>query len=82
MTTTFRVAADELDQTILNRIKEMFRKKRIAIVVYEEEEVPEPGLVAQRPSNGALDYYMTHPVKFEGFPPFDREDIYRGRAGA
>jgi hypothetical protein len=35
----------------------------------------------ERKSNGALDYYMTHPVKFDGFPPFDRDEIYNERLG-
>ena len=39
MTTTFRLAADELDQTFLERVKSMFREKKIAIVVYEEDEM-------------------------------------------
>jgi hypothetical protein len=34
-------------------------------------------LELDRASNGALDYYMSHPVKIEGFPPFDRDAIYR-----
>jgi hypothetical protein len=74
--TTFRIQADELDQTFVERIKAMFRKKQIAIVVYEENERP-----SSSPSNGALDYYMSHPIKIEGFPPFDRDAIYRDRLG-
>ena len=38
MTTTFRLAANELDQTFLDRVKAMFREKQVAIVVYEENE--------------------------------------------
>jgi hypothetical protein len=40
MTTTFRLAADELDQTFLDRVKAMFREKQVSIVVYEENELP------------------------------------------
>lgn len=35
----------------------------------------------ERKSNGALEYYMTHPIRIEGFPPFDRDEIYRERLG-
>jgi hypothetical protein len=35
----------------------------------------------ERKSNGALDYYMSHPIKIEGFPPFDRDEIYSERIG-
>ncbi len=38
MTTTFRLAANELDQTFLDRVKAMFREKQVAIVVYEEND--------------------------------------------
>jgi hypothetical protein len=75
MTTTFRLAANELDQSFLDRIKAMFREKRVSIVVYEENPLPSDS------SNGALDYFMSHPVKIEGFPPFDRDSIYSERMG-
>ncbi len=39
MTTTFRLPADELDESFIERVKEMFRKKQIAIIVYEENEM-------------------------------------------
>ncbi len=35
----------------------------------------------ERKSNGALEYYMAHPIRIEGFPPFDRDEIYRERVG-
>lgn len=74
--TTFRLSADELDQSFIERVKAMFRKKQIAIAVYEENELP-----LASASNGALDYFMFHPIKIEGFPPFDREAIYSDRLG-
>jgi hypothetical protein len=76
MTTTFRLPADELDESFIERVKAMFRKKQIAIIVYEENEQP-----SETASNGALDYFMSHPIKIEGFPPFDREAIYNDRLG-
>ncbi len=36
----------------------------------------------QRPSNDALEYYMHHPIKMTGIPPFRREDVYRERTGS
>jgi hypothetical protein len=35
----------------------------------------------EKNSNGALEYYMSHPIRIEGFPPFDRDEIYRDRLG-
>jgi hypothetical protein len=74
--TTFRLPADELDQSFIERIKAMFRKKQIAIVIYEENELP-----LELASSGTLDYYMSHPIKIEDFPPFDRDAIYSDRLG-
>ncbi|HWF44881.1 MAG TPA: hypothetical protein VG537_09585 [Candidatus Kapabacteria bacterium] len=74
--TTFRLPADELDQSFIERVKAMFRRKQIAIIIYEEKELP-----SNSASNGALDYFMSHPIKIEGFPPFNREAIYSDRLG-
>jgi antitoxin YefM len=38
MTATFRLPAEELDQSFVERLKAMYREKQIAIVVYEEDE--------------------------------------------
>jgi antitoxin YefM len=38
MSTTFRIQADELDQGFIDRVKSLFHDKKIAIVVFEEDE--------------------------------------------
>ncbi len=53
MTTTFRLAADELDQSFVERVKSMFREKKIAIVVYEEDEAD---YLIHTPANGTATY--------------------------
>ncbi len=53
MTTTFRLAANELDQTFLDRVKAMFREKQVAIVVYEENYAAN---LTHAQANGAATY--------------------------
>ena len=47
---------------------------RVSVALRIQEATP-PG----KSSNDALDYYMKHPIKMYGIPPFNREDLYRER---
>jgi hypothetical protein len=51
MTATFRLPAEELDQTFLDRVKAMFREKQVAIVVYEENADYSNGAPAISPAS-------------------------------
>ena len=58
----------------------------IAIPSKYEKDVPPATKATVRievegSSNGALDYFMAHPIRIEGFPPFNRDEIYRDRLG-
>jgi hypothetical protein len=57
-------------------------KVSVALRIADDRSFAEEKTKQQRPSNDALEYYMHHPIKMTGIPPFHREDVYRERTGS